>query len=124
MPHYIADFSDVQVAAIQAVIDQRYGEETKLVLGDGEVQVDPSQSLTVSCPILFWSARACNFVIMRCGDDQYCAQFYYDPSELFTTHQAMFTVVEDCAIAVLREQSDHERESKGVKSGMTGADLS
>jgi hypothetical protein len=119
----IPDFSDQQLSDIQALINARYGEETELHLGDSEIQIDPKQQQLDICPIIFWSARECNFVIMRTGEDQYRAQYFYTPHTQVSTQQAFFTTVEDCASAVLREQSDYEREPEGVTHGATSVDL-
>lgn len=124
MAQTITDFSDGQLNAVQFLINKRYGEETELQLGDSEVQIDPEKDETVSCPVIFWNARECNFVIIKTGEDQYRAQYFYTPHDQVSTQQSYFTVIEDCAIAVLGEQSDYERESEGAKSGATGADLS
>ncbi len=123
MTQSIIDFSDEQVNAVQAMVNKRYGEETELHLGDSEVQVDPKKDELAACPVIFWNARECNFVIIKTGEDQYRAQYFYTPHDQVNTQQAFFTVIEDCASAILREQSDYERESEGVPDGTTGADL-
>ena len=123
MTQSITDFSDEQVNAVRALGNKRYGEETELLLGDSEVQVDPKKDELAACPVIFWNARECNFVIIKTGEDRYRAQYFYSPRDQVNTQQTFFTVVEDCASAILREQSDYERESEGVTDGTTGADL-
>ncbi len=123
MTQSITDFTDEQVNAVQGLINKRYGEETELHLGDSEVQIDPEIEELNTCPVIFWNARECNFVVIKTGKDQYRAQYFYTPHDQASTQQAFFTDIEDCVTAVLGEQSDYERESKGVKSGATGADI-
>ncbi len=123
MGQSIPDFSEQQVSAIQQLINQRYKEDIELHLADSEVQIDPEIPGTTVCPILFWNARECNFVVMRTGEDQYRAQYFYNPHDQYPTQQGYFTTAEDCASAVLREQSDYEREAEGVKDGATAADI-
>ena len=123
MTQPISDFSDEQLNAVQSLINKRYDEEIELHLGDSEIQIDPEKKETTVCPIIFWTGRECNFVIMRTGADQYRAQYFYTPHEQVSTQQVFFTVIEDCVAAVLREQSDYERESKGAVHGATRADL-
>ena len=123
MTQSIADYNDEQVSAVQALINNRYGEETELHLGDSEVQIDPGKKEVFVCPVIYWNARECNFVIIKSGEDQYRARYFYTPHDQVSTQQTFFTVVEDCADAVLCEQSDDERESEGVASGATGADI-
>jgi hypothetical protein len=123
MVQSIIDFSEEQVGSVQSLINERYGEETELHLGDSEVQIDPENEERTVCPVIFWNARDCNFVIIKTGENQFRAQYFYTPHEQASTQQVFFTTVEDCASAVLREQSDYERESEGAVIGATGADL-
>ena len=123
MSQAIPDFSEQQVSTVQQMINARYKEDIELLLADSEVQIAPALLDTMVCPILFWNARECNFVIMRTGEDQYRAQYFYNPHEQYPTQQGFFTIVEDCAAAVLREQSDYEREAQGVKDGATAANI-
>lgn len=123
MSNSISDFTDEQVNAVQRMVNQRFGEEIELHMGDSEVQLDPAKKELVDCPVIFWNARDCNFVVIKTGEDQFRAQYFHTPHDLVSTHQVIFTTVEDCASAVLREQSDHEGESERVKDGATGADL-
>jgi len=123
MGQLISDFSDTQINAVQQLINARYKEDTELQLADSEVQIDPQLDETTVCPVLFWNACDCNFVILRTGDDQYRAQFFYNPHDQYSTQQVFFTTVEDCASAILREQSDYEREVEGARSSATGADI-
>jgi len=123
MGQVIPDFSDTQINAVQQLINARYQEDTELQLADSEVQIDPQADETTACPILFWNARECNFVILKTGDDQYRAQFFYNPHDQYSTHQVFFTTVEDCVAAILREQSDYAREVEGVSSDASAADI-
>ncbi len=123
MSYSIPDFSEQQVSTVQQMIDARYKEDIELQLADSEVQTDSTILDTTVCPTLFWNARECNFVIMRTGEDQYRAQYFYTPHDQYPTQQSFFTEIEDCAAAVLREQSDYEREAEGVKHGATAVDI-
>ena len=123
MSQSIPDFSEQQVSTVQQMINARYKEDIELLLADSEVQIDPAILDTTACPILFWNARECNFVIMRTGENQYRAQYFYNPHEQYPTQQDFFTIIEDCVTAVLREQSDYEREAQMVKDGATGANI-
>lgn len=123
MGQSVPDFSEHQVSFVQQLINARYKEEVELHLADSEIQIDQAILDTTVCPILFWNARDCNFVIMRTGNDQYRGQYFYNPHEQYPTQQVFFTTLEDCAEAVLREQSDYEREAQGVKDGATAADI-
>lgn len=115
MDQKIPDFSDDQLNAIQKLVDSRYGVGTELELGDSEVQLDPGTEVMTLCPVIFWNARECNFMVIRASENQYRARYFYNPLDQFDTRQIQFTDVEDCVLAVLREQADHEREASMVK---------
>ena len=123
MGQSIPDFSEQQFSTVQQLINARYKEDIELHLADSEIQVDPAILDFTVCPTLFWNARECNFVIIRTAEDQYRAQYFYTPHDQYPTQQSFFTVIEDCAAAVMREQSDYEREAEGVKHGATAADI-
>ena len=106
----IEDFSNEQINAVQTIVNERYREEVELQLGDSEVQLDPDKLELEICPVIFWSARDCNFLVIRSGEEAYRAQFFYHPHKQFNTQQKVFNTVEDCVRVVLREQADHERE--------------
>ncbi len=105
----IPDFSDDQLAAIQQLVNQRYASEVEIHLADSEAQLTPGDDTLTQCPVLFWTARDCNFAILRVGADQFRSTYFYTPNEQFSTPQAIFTAVEDCVLAVLQAQADHER---------------
>lgn len=109
MTRSITDFTDEQLSALQSLVNARYGEETELHMGDSEMQLDPAKNELVDCPVVFWTARDCNFVVIKTGADQFRAQYFYTPHDQVATRQAFFTTVEDCVTAMLREQSDYER---------------
>ena len=121
MGQAIPDYTDEQVNAVQILINTRYGEDTELQFGDSEIQIDLQKKDISLCPVIFWNARDCNFAVMRTGEDQYCAQYFYNPHDQFSTQQVVFTDVEDCVSAVLREQSDRQREEEEVKDGAAAA---
>ncbi len=123
MTQPIVDYTDEQVSAVRTLINNHYGEETELHLGDSEVQIDPKIEEVTRCPVIFWNASECNFVIIKTGEDQYRAQYFHTPHEQVSTQQVFFTVVEDCVNAILREQSNDERKSGGVTSGTSSAGI-
>ena len=118
----IDDFTNDQVNAVQTMVNERYREEIELQLGDSEVQLDPDKLELEICPVIFWTARDCNFLVLKTGDESYRAQYFYHPHKQFNTQQKVFNTVEDCVRAVLREQADHEREEKMAADEAAGTD--
>lgn len=123
MVQAVTDFTDEEISTLQALVNRRCGVTTELLLGDSDFQSDPAQAEVVSCPVVFWSSLDCNFVLMRTGEDQYRAQYYYNPNDQFSTRQSVFTDIEDCASAVMREQSESERDSDKTKNTINVVDI-
>lgn len=123
MDQNIPDFSVEQLNAIQKLVDSRYGVGTELELGDSDVRLDADKEDSILCPVIFWNARECNFMVIRSSENQYRARFFYNPLDQFSTRQIQFTDIEDCVLAVLREQSDHEREASMVKDDPTASNI-
>ena len=120
MAQSIPDFSETQVGAVQSQVNERYGEEIDLYRADSEYQHDADDDKTIQCPVIFWNARECNFAIMRTAENQYRAQYFYNPHEQYKTRQAFFTDISDCALAILREQADDERARKTAHESKAG----
>lgn len=123
MGQSIPDFTDEQIYAVQKLIDSRYGVGTELELGDSEIQLEPDKKEFTVCPVIFWNARDCNFMVVRSSENQYRARYFYNPLDQFSTRQSQFTDIEDCVLAALREQSDHEREASIAKDAATASNI-
>ena len=119
----IEDCSNEQINAVQNIVNSRYSEEVELQLGDSEVQLDPDKLELEICPVIFWSARDCNFLVLKTGDEAFRAQYFYHPHKQFNTQQKVFNTVEDCVRAVLREQADHQREENMAADEAAEPDL-
>ena len=119
----ISDFSNAEINAVQVLVNTRCGEQTELQLGDSEVQLSPKRAELTECPVVYWNARECNFIVLKTGENQFRAQYFYTPHEQVSTRQAFFTTVEDCVIAVLREQAENAREAGDVTNGAAAAEL-
>lgn len=122
MEQTISDYSKNHVEAVQDLVDARFGRQISLHLGDSEVQLDPKEENLTICPLIIWNARECNFMVMKTGEDQYQARYFYNDETQYNTKQAQFTDLTDCVTAVMREQADDERQAEMAKDGVNGAD--
>ncbi len=111
----ISDFSEEQVAAVQAIVDRHVGEPVDIQLADSDIQLDQSSDEVATCPLLFWTAGDCNFALMRTGEEKFEARFFYSPQKQFNTAQASFNTIEDCAEAVLQARADREDQQQGAE---------
>lgn len=117
------EYTEQEIDAVQKTVDARYKQSVELHLADCEVQPDRSVEKIVECPAIFWQARNCYFVLVKMAADRFRGHFFYRPDEHFDNEQLEYSDPVNCALALLRSQSDHERESQGVTSGATGSDL-
>ncbi len=111
---HIPDFSEAQYSVAQALINKRYGESIEIRLADSETDFDSNEAQPSSCPVLLWTAKGCNFMVLREGEEQFRARYFYTPHEQFSTTQHSFNTVEDCVSGVMQSQADHERERQSA----------
>lgn len=96
----ILDYTAAQFNSAQAIINQRYGEAISLHLADNDDPINP-------CPALFWTARGCNFIVLKTAEAVFAARYFYKTDAQFSTVQQQFNTLEDCVSAVLQAQIDH-----------------
>ena len=117
------DYTDAEIELIRATLKQRYREDIEIFLADCEIQPDNQVSQLVERPAVFWQAMDCNFIVVKVGENNFQGRFFYYPDEHFGDSQQYYSDAANCVTALLRSQSDQVRESEGVASGSTGADL-
>jgi len=106
------------------MLAQRYRHEVEIHLADSEVCLDAgardsaaADAATVSCPTVYWHARAANFVVVKTGAANFRTQFFYTPHEQFGTGIDEYQRLDECVAAALQTQADHERDRDGVRDG-------
>jgi hypothetical protein len=117
------DFSDSELKLASQSLLERYGHAVPLQVADAEVQLGGEDDSLTDCPTLYWEERGAHFVVFKVGDNRYMAQFFYSEATQFGTGKPTFDNLGDCIITLLQVQSDHERQMKGVQSGMTSKDF-
>jgi hypothetical protein len=118
-----SDFTDPELKLVNQSLLERYGRVVPLQVADAEVQLDPEGEALTECPTLYWEERGAHFVVIKIGESRYSGQFFYSEATQFGTGQPSFDNLGDCVITLLQVQSDHERQMKGVRSGMTATDF-
>ena len=120
----IPDFDADEQRTVAAVLHRRYGKSVVLELADSELQLDPASATLTACPTLYWNERGAHFVVCKVAPRAFRCQFFYSDSEQFGTGgRTEYDDLEDCVLALLRVQSDHERQRANAFSGATAADL-
>ena len=119
----VSDFTEVERELVAALVERRYGTPVAVEPAEAELLLDPTQTGPTTCPTLYWSARAAHFVVCKTGDRRFRCQFFYADADHYGTGRDEYDDLEDCTLAVLRVQADHEKLSAGVSSGATAAEL-
>ena len=116
----IPDFSSPERQVVEAALAQRFGKAVDLQFADSELRLDPDVPALTSCPTLYWHERGCHFLLFKTAANRYRCQFFYTDEEHFGTGRTEYDDLSACVLALLRAQADHEKETKGVRSGLTG----
>ncbi len=116
----IPDFNSQERQVVESALAQRFGQAVDLQLADSELKLDPGVPALTSCPTLYWHERGCHFLVFKTAANRYRCQFFYTDDEHFGPGRAEYGDLNACVLDLLRAQADREKESKGVRSGLTG----
>ncbi|HTY98999.1 MAG TPA: hypothetical protein VMB75_04155 [Rhodocyclaceae bacterium] len=119
----ISDFTDIELKLVNQSLFERYGRTVAIQLADAELQLGAEDDELTLCPTLYWEERGAHFVVFKIGEGRYRGQFFYSETTQYGTGRNSFDNLGDCVITLLQVQSDHERQMKGVQSGMTAKDF-
>ncbi|HED17688.1 MAG TPA: hypothetical protein ENI64_12860 [Gammaproteobacteria bacterium] len=108
----IEDFNENELWIVQTTLQERYGEEPEIQMGDSEIRLHSADRDTTSCPILMWDDQDCHFVILKCGDNRYRCLFYYRSFEQFGTGVEEFDQLAECIVTLLQTEADKARDAK------------
>ena len=117
----IPDFSEDEVALIEAQVARRYGEvEVPLVLADVELLLDGQGSPPVTCPAVFWQVGECSFVVQKLGEGRFRSQFFYPDLLQYGTGIEEHADLAECTMTLLQIQADHQSRREGLLPGTAG----
>ena len=119
----MTDYVEKEIESVEEVLRQRYREYVEVYLADCEVQRDTNKNEVTEHPALFWHAQGCNFVVIKTDNNKFEGRYFYNPDEHFGGKRQTFTDIVNCVLNLLRDQSDEARESQGVTTEATGANL-
>ncbi|MFA5529780.1 MAG: hypothetical protein WDA11_03840 [Thiohalomonadaceae bacterium] len=119
----IADFSPTERQLVAQALFERYGRQVTLEDAEAELELEPDSDELTLCPAIYWEERGAHFVVFKTGNSRFRAQFFYSEAQQFGTGKEEFDNLGDCIVTLLQVQSDHERQMKGIRSGMTALDF-
>jgi hypothetical protein len=119
----IPDFTDDERDLVARLLQRRYAGPVAMELAEVELLLGPAEVEPTGCPALYWSARGAHFVVCKTGEARFRCQFFYTDADHYGTGRDEYDDLERCTLELLRVQADHEKQSAGVSSGATAADL-
>jgi hypothetical protein len=117
------EFTPDEVDLIAALLEQRYVVPVALESAESELVLEGSGPEPTLCPSVYWTARGAHFVVCKLAEARFRGRYFYDDDELRGTGREDYDSLQHCVLALLRVQSDDERQRAGVRSGATGDDL-
>jgi len=119
----IPDFNSAECWVIESALKERYGHVVQIELADSDLKLDPGAPVLTTSPTVFWSERGCNFLIFKTGEERYRCEFFYSDEEHYGTGRGEFDELAECVSLLLKLQADHEKQRRGVQTGMTGGQI-
>ena len=105
------DFSDSEIGRIQELLAGQYHRDVELQLAECDLDVGGEDDGSATCATVVWYAGGANFAVYKTGPQRYRSRFFYTPHEQFPTGISEFNDLDQCVLALLQAQSDHERET-------------
>lgn len=109
----IKDFTNSEKWIIETTLKERYSRPVDYDVGDAEIRLAPSDRELSACPVIFWQAEGCNFVVFKTGDRRYRCQFFYRGYQQYGTGVYEYDDLTECIVSLLQAQADHEAEERG-----------
>ena len=119
----MSEYTDQELASVQATLGERYKQDVEIRLADCEAQSDNDSQDRVERPALFWHAMDCNFVVVKLADHQFQGFFFYQSDEHFSNAQQTYADPVNCAIALMQFQADQFGESQGCGADASAAEI-
>ena len=111
----VPDYTEDEHSIVRKTVDSRWKKDpVEIQLADAEVQLDPKIPEMIECPVLFWLAGGCSFVVMKCGENRYKCNFFYKELEQISTGIEKCDDLQQCVTVLLQTQADHDSVRSGA----------
>ena len=110
----IPDITDSERWIVETTLKERYGDATpELQFADAEIRLGPADRELTTCPVFFWEADGCHFVIFKSGERRYRCQFFYRGYQQYGTGVHEYDDLTECTVSLLQTQADHAARERG-----------
>lgn len=113
----IPEFNKNELWIINDTLEQRYRKKTEVDLVDVELRLNPHSTELTPCPAVYWQDDdGTHFMIVKSGDGQYRAQFFYRVHQQYGTGVEVYTDLTECVVTLLQVQADHHAQNEADKA--------
>jgi len=110
----IPDITETEEWIVSTTLKERYGEhKPELQFADAEIRLSPADRELTTCPVFFWEADDCHFVIFKTGERRYRCQFFYRGYQQYGTGVHEYDDLTECAVQLLQTQADYSAKESG-----------
>ena len=109
----ISDITDTELWVINTTLKERYGHDVDIQLADAEIRLRPADRELSSCPVVYWQADGCNFVVFKTGDRAYRCQFFFRGYQQYGTGRQEYDDLAECIVDLLQTQADYTAKERG-----------
>lgn len=118
-------FTEPERKLVQQTLIERFGTPVPIQAVEVEMQLSPPSPLLTDCPAFYWQRDGAEFVVCKAGPDDFRAQFFYGPDEIFGTGVERYDNLGDCVVSLLQVQAEHGQTRNGQRAqqpAITGDD--
>ncbi|MCU7914390.1 MAG: hypothetical protein KZQ65_00470 [Candidatus Thiodiazotropha sp. (ex Gloverina cf. vestifex)] len=109
----IPDITESEHWVIDTTLVERYGQKVETQIADAEIRLMLSDRELTSCPVVYWDAEGCNFIIFKTGSRKYRCQFFYRGYQQYGTGAHEYDDLTECIVSLLQAQADYEAKERG-----------
>lgn len=109
----IPDISETELWTINNTLHERYGRKVDIELADAEIRLSPADRELSNCPVVYWQADGCNFVVFKSGERKYRCQFFFRGYQQYGTGRHEYDDLAECIVDLLQTQADYTAKERG-----------
>lgn len=110
----IPDITETERWILGTTLEERFGRDVEMELGDAEIRLSPSDRDLTGCPVVYWrDDEGCNFVVFKTGDRKYRCQFFYRGYQQYGTGVYEYDDLSECVVSLLQVQADYTAKERG-----------
>jgi hypothetical protein len=109
----IPDVTESELWTVKTTLRERYDCDFDIQLADSEIRLNVSDRELTQCPVIYWNAEGCNFVVFKTGERRYRSQFFYRGYQQYGTGVREYDNLTECVVALLQAQADHSAKERG-----------